>query len=655
MEISVIIPCYNALGKIERCLAALQQMDIVSERYEVIFVDDCSSDGTYEYLTHLVSVRHNWRVERLVENSGSPSKPRNIGIEKAQGSYIFFLDCDDEILPDTLSEYLKCAIEKQACVVRGDLIADDGVNQIVMNQIANWHPSLNKKERIELIISRQSSIPCSLIRKALLIGNSIQWQENIRIGEDSCFLVDTLLASQNIEYISHPTYIYNKKASFTASSTQRYGALELENHLFVWEYLRRSLLKIGLDYYPLRLNIGLKTAFSSLVYHNKHDIQESLFKLFSDFIIRNKVIVESFAFNTRNNEIKNSLLNSDYEYFCQICKPRLLIAGYDLKFVRPTLDKLSKFYAIKIDEWTGHNEHSLMQSEEMLEWADYIWCEWLLGNAVWYSQRKKYHQKLIVRMHRFELGREFGEQVNIANVDAVVAVSLLFFERLIERFPNIPREKVRLIHNYVDIEGYDQSDLDDRQFNFALIGIVPYRKGLHHALEILKQLKAHDSRYKLKIFGTNPKDIPWLQKHDVEMNYYRECDEFITQYGLKDDVAFLGHCNIKSELAANNVGYVLSLSENTQSYPGPESFHLAIADGFAAGALSLILKWDGSEYIYPANFIKESIDSIVNTIIKIPPNSTKFVSQTELGKQLLINKYSIDEFILQFNRAFNDI
>jgi poly(ribitol-phosphate) beta-N-acetylglucosaminyltransferase len=117
MEISVIIPCYNALGKIERCLAALQQMDIVSERYEVIFVDDCSSDGTYEYLTHLVSVRHNWRVERLVENSGSPSKPRNIGIEKAQGSYIFFLDCDDEILPDTLSEYLKCAIEKQACVV----------------------------------------------------------------------------------------------------------------------------------------------------------------------------------------------------------------------------------------------------------------------------------------------------------------------------------------------------------------------------------------------------------------------------------------------------------------------------------------------------------------------------------------------------------
>ena len=163
----------------------------------------------------------------------------------------------------------------------------------------------------------------------------------------------------------------------------------------------------------------------------------------------------------------------------------------------------------------------------------------------------------------------------------------------------------------------------------------------------------HDSRYRLKVFGTEPKDIPWLQKHELEMSYYKKCDEFIATNDLADSISFLGHCNIKRALAQHDVGYVLSLSENTQGYPGPESFHLAIADGFAAGALSLIMEWDGCEYIYPAVFIKESPNSIVNTIVETPPSSLQFVNQCELGKQLLVKKYSLEEFILRFKDVFN--
>jgi poly(ribitol-phosphate) beta-N-acetylglucosaminyltransferase len=653
MDISVIIPCYNAIGKIERCVSSLKKMNIDASDYEIIFVDDCSTDGTFEYLEVQASSQSNWKIEKLKINSGSPSRPRNQGIQIAKGDYVFFLDCDDEILSDTLTEHLRQAKTSNACIIRGYLIADDGKNQREMNRLTDWNNSLSNVAKIEKIIGKQSTTVPNLIKREVLIFNRIMWPEDIRVGEDSVFLVNLLINCQIIDYIDHPTFIYNKRSSFNLSSTQEYGSRELNNHLIVWKIMINILAKIDINYTKVRLRVGLQTAIQGLIFKNKHDVLEHDFVLFSEFVNLHKSSIDEHGFASHIRQVLHTLYDRDFDSFTQSCKPRLVIAGHDLKFISPLIDKLKTYFAIKIDEWSGHNQHNPIQSEEMLEWADYIWCEWLLGNAVWYSQRKKSHQKLIVRMHRFELGREFGEQVNTDNIDVVVAVSVLFFERLIERFPNIHRARVRLIHNYVDAQGYHQSNSDERQFNIALIGIVPYRKGLYKGLEILKQLKFHDSRYQLKIFGTEPKDIPWLQKHDVEMKYYKKCDEFIANNDLVDSVSFLGHCDIKSALAQHNVGYVLSLSENTQGYPGPESFHLAIADGFAAGTLSLIVDWDGCEYIYPSTFIKESTSSIVKAIVETPPSSDQYASQSELGKQLLLNKYSVEQFIQRFRNVFN--
>ena len=102
MDISIIIPSFNALGKLERCLTSLRNQTIDSSRYEVIFVDDCSNDGTFDYLRQQEAYEPNWRVVQLPQNSGSPSKPRNVGTAEASGEYVFFLDCDDEILSEAI-------------------------------------------------------------------------------------------------------------------------------------------------------------------------------------------------------------------------------------------------------------------------------------------------------------------------------------------------------------------------------------------------------------------------------------------------------------------------------------------------------------------------------------------------------------------------
>ena len=92
MKISIIIPCFNAIDKIGRCLASLNKINWPKSEFEVRFVDDCSDDGTFEYLRKICKATTNWYTEKLTINSGSPSRPRNFGVEKALGDYIFFLD-----------------------------------------------------------------------------------------------------------------------------------------------------------------------------------------------------------------------------------------------------------------------------------------------------------------------------------------------------------------------------------------------------------------------------------------------------------------------------------------------------------------------------------------------------------------------------------
>ena len=72
IAVSIIVPCFNAYSKIGRCLASLRSIDFPSENYEVIFVDDKSTDGTYEMLKAECETQKNWSVTQLQNNSGSP-------------------------------------------------------------------------------------------------------------------------------------------------------------------------------------------------------------------------------------------------------------------------------------------------------------------------------------------------------------------------------------------------------------------------------------------------------------------------------------------------------------------------------------------------------------------------------------------------------
>jgi glycosyltransferase involved in cell wall biosynthesis len=645
MQVTIIIPSFNAADKIGRCLASLRSIDLDANEYEVLFIDDCSTDGTYELTQRSCTEQPNWRSLRLEHNSGSPSRPRNRGIDVARGEYIYFLDCDDELLPGALRKLLECATRTDACIVRSELIRDDGRERKRMNQVPGWAEAQTAAQRRELIITRTSTVANSFVKRSLLLQHQIRWPEHLRIGEDSVFLAMVLSRAERVEYLPEPTFVYLTRPSLTPSSTQRYGARELGDHVEVWTSVQELMQPLGVDYFKSRLPVGLRVALQSLIFRNRGDVDAASFQNFHDFVASNWETIAKFAYTRRLLELLQTVHAGDYSRFRELCRPRLLIAGYDMKFIRDAVPALEEHFEIRFDEWKGHALHDEKQSRPLLDWAECIWCEWLLGNAEWYSTHKRPDQRLVVRMHRMELGRMHGERFNVDRVDAVLAVSPLFLERLLERYPNIPRAKARHLPNYVRVEDYRTDWHPDRLRTLGIIGIVPSRKGFHWALQVLHALRTKDPRFRLEVFGQRPEELSWVARDPVEMAYFKTCHEFIKQHALDDAVHFNGHVNIKRAFAERRVGYVLSASDSDFGLPGCESFHLAVADGFAAQCVSLVRRWPGAEYLWPQQFLVDDEKDAVQRIARYSADEVLFRSAAAEGRAAIKERYGMDTFV----------
>jgi len=105
MKASIVVATYNRKDKLKKCLNALANQTYPKEDYEIIIVDDGSTNGTYEFLKEKQKEIKNLRIFR--QNNKGPAAARNLGVKNAKGEIIFFTD-DDVIVPNNwIEEFLK--------------------------------------------------------------------------------------------------------------------------------------------------------------------------------------------------------------------------------------------------------------------------------------------------------------------------------------------------------------------------------------------------------------------------------------------------------------------------------------------------------------------------------------------------------------------
>ena len=107
MKVSVVVPVWNPGPNIQRCIDGLLGQTMPAGDYEIVFVDDGSTDGTGALLDDLAAQHPDEHVRVVhIPNSGWPGKPRNVGVSAARGEYVHFVDNDDTLAP----EALECAL-----------------------------------------------------------------------------------------------------------------------------------------------------------------------------------------------------------------------------------------------------------------------------------------------------------------------------------------------------------------------------------------------------------------------------------------------------------------------------------------------------------------------------------------------------------------
>ncbi len=105
----------------------------------------------------------------------------------------------------------------------------------------------------------------------------------------------------------------------------------------------------------------------------------------------------------------------------QICdKKKMLISSLDNKFFIEIVELLQKDFDVKIDIYHENKENV---RNELLNWADIIFCEWCENNALWYSKNKKPHQKLFIRLHKYELFAQPFYDINWNNVNNIIFIA----------------------------------------------------------------------------------------------------------------------------------------------------------------------------------------------------------------------------------------
>lgn len=285
----------------------------------------------------------------------------------------------------------------------------------------------------------------------------------------------------------------------------------------------------------------------------------------------------------------------------------VLLAGHDLKFVRPFVSYLeNRGCTVLLDEWSGHATHDEAASRKLLARADFVFCEWSLGNAVWYAANKRPDQRLTVRFHSQEVFTQYPQQTQLTRIDHTVFVGELV-RRMAQRKFDYRRTETSVVPNAVQNKYFGESKSPDSRFNIGMVGIVPAQKHFDRALDLLAELRETDSRYRLFVKGKTPADYLWMKNRPEEMAYYEEQQRRIANdAGLVGAVQFDGHGDDMESWYAK-IGVVISVSDF-------ESFHLTLADGAAGGAYPVSLAWPGAEHIYPREWLHLSVEEMAASI-----------------------------------------
>ncbi len=261
LKASVIVPTYNRLGRLQHVIAALEKQRYPTEDYEVIVVSDGSSDGTDDYLKGYDSKLN---LRWFTQANQGPAAARNLGIGKAIGELVVFVDDDVVPQPQLLAVHVRAHSEAgRDVVVIGPLLSPEG---FVMSPWVRWEQEMLMKQYRALLSgvwepsARQfytgnASLPRAQFMAAGGFDQNFRRAEDVELayrladrGLDFVFKMDAVgmhFAERSFNSWLDAAYTYGRNdVIFTRDRKQKWLLPAIETEFHQRHILIRSLVRL---------------------------------------------------------------------------------------------------------------------------------------------------------------------------------------------------------------------------------------------------------------------------------------------------------------------------------------------------------------------------------------------------------------------------
>lgn len=222
MKISVIIPVYNCEKYVSKSIESI--LNQTYSNFEIILIDDGSSDNSHNVCLNYKNLDN--RIFLYKQENQGVSSARNVGISKATGDFIMFLDADDYIEKFTIEKCIKIIEDYDVDIVKFNFIKE-------FSKVSKKNNKLQKSDGVlerpyeEIVLNLFSNdnycSSCQCLIRAD-IAKASKFDKRILVGEDFMYFIDILTKSKSI-YICNENmyhYVVNQKSATNIFNYNRY-------------------------------------------------------------------------------------------------------------------------------------------------------------------------------------------------------------------------------------------------------------------------------------------------------------------------------------------------------------------------------------------------------------------------------------------------
>ncbi|GGD10388.1 glycosyltransferase family 2 protein [Hyunsoonleella pacifica] len=342
MKLSIIVPFFNAENHLERCVNSLVNQDLDSNHFEIILINDGSTDQSKGVSEKLVKLYPNI-VLHTHKNIGLGAS-RNVGIQMARGEYIYFIDADDYLVFGLLGTVLKYIQEYELDLVGFKYLSTTALDLFDPEAILSIE-EVNVQSGIDFVANSKSFVVMAwwyVMKKEHVIQNNLKFPEG-RYLEDGPFTFRLFLQIKRMAFLPIDGYRYVKTPNSIMNKESRRHIIKLiDDYKYLidnFNTLKKDLLiRKDIDYsgFIKKIQFWSDVNVYMLFYRFiKVNLPVSKINKILNHFEKIKAYPLKFFVGEENNSFKHklitSLFNNKYLFYISLYPLRLL---YKLRIIK---------------------------------------------------------------------------------------------------------------------------------------------------------------------------------------------------------------------------------------------------------------------------------------------------------------------------------